>query len=339
MKQDSRRESILAHTLALAGTLLVLLLFASLMLHVPAPTPTAMPARAPASMRVTLLPREPRLPVPAAPSPPAAAPKAPPKAPPKRVHASPPTAAASARPTAPTRPHAEPAESMQARLYTHEGRVRMGEVVNPLDPGHAAVPPGMEDARVQDKARRVLERINPIDYHETRFEKDWKSDGTLGDVAVQSLNRGMKRINGMIWGKEVQSVKARPPPDVRFNPGLAENGADLGSEATGDAYKAAPIPHETIPDLKGGASRRIREELAAVEGLATTCDASRRDQVLATVRTHLADLERVEHALAHGADPVMAEQLLPRQADSAYDLARRALWYARHVLGACGSKP
>ncbi len=31
----------------------------------------------------------------------------------------------------------------------------------------------------------------------------------------------------------------------------------------------------------------------------------------------------------------MAEQLLPRQADSAYDLARRALWYAGEKSADC----
>ncbi|MFT4248276.1 MAG: hypothetical protein QM581_09595, partial [Pseudomonas sp.] len=223
-----------------------------------------------------------------------------------------------------------------AQLYTRDGRVRMGEVVNPLDSGYAAVPPGMEDKRALDKARKLLERPNPVDYKSTRFEKDWVSSGTLGDVAVQSLNRGMKVINGAIWGKEVEAVKARPPPDVRFNPALAENKADLGSEATGDAYKSAPIAHEDVPDLKGAASRRIREELAALEAQPSACDGARRKQLLATARTHLADLERVEHVLAHGADPIMAEHLLPRQADSAYDLARRALWYARKQWTLCG---
>jgi hypothetical protein len=181
----------------------------------------------------------------------------------------------------------------------------------------------------------VLERVNPIEYHETRFAKDWKSDGTLGDVAVQELNRGMKRFNNMVWGEDTQTAKARPPPDVRFNPALADNRADLGSEATGDAYKAAPIAHEPVPDLQGEASRRIRSQLAALERKPSTCDAPRRQSLLGPVRTHLADLERAEHALAHGADPVLAQQMLPRQADSAYDLARRALWYAERQLGQC----
>ena len=36
-----------------------------------------------------------------------------------------------------------------------------------------------------------------------------------------------------------------------------------------------------------------------------------------------------------GADPVSAEHLLPGLADSAYDLARRALWYADRKLASC----
>jgi hypothetical protein len=39
--------------------------------------------------------------------------------------------------------------------------------------------------------------------------------------------------------------------------------------------------------------------------------------------------------MARGADPVQAEHLLPRTADSAYDQARRALWYANRQLASC----
>lgn len=319
---------MLAHLGATAGTLLILLLCARVLLHVPAPAPPPA-ARQVSTMRVSLLPRMPAVPLQATPSPrqQSAA-----MAPLRPAGASTPSVAA----TPVTPPPRTGTQDTQAPLYTRDGRVRMGTVVDPLDPGYAAVPPGMTDERALDKARKLLERPNPVDYRATRFEKDWKSDGTLGDVAMQGLNRGMKRINGMIWGKDVQAVKARPPPDVRFNPALADNPADLGSEATGDAYKAAPIAHEPPPDLKGAASRRIREELLALEAQPTACDVGRRAQLLAPARTHLADLERAERALTHGADPVMAEQLLPRQADSAYDLARRALWYARKQWAVCG---
>jgi hypothetical protein len=53
------------------------------------------------------------------------------------------------------------------------------------------------------------------------------------------------------------------------------------------------------------------------------------------VRQHLTELERVEYALANGADPIQAQQMLPRRGDSNYDLARRALWYAEHELASC----
>lgn len=330
VKQACRSTDFHAHLLAIVVTSSILLLFAWLLLRMP--TPTSAPPHAPSTMRVTLVAREP---VPNLEKPV----QEPERVSTKRRVPIAPVIEPHTAPVAVTRAGRVPSTSdnPQAQLYTRDGRVRMGQVVDALDPGYAAVPPGLTDARALDKARKLLDRPNPVNYRETRFEKDWKSDGTLGDVAVQSINRGMKRVNGLIWGKDVESVKARPPPEVRFNPALADNRADLGREATGDAYKAAPIAHEVVPDLKGGASRRIREELAVVERLQTVCDAARRTQLLSTARTHLTDLERVEHALAHGADPVMAEQMLPRQADSAYDLARRALWYARRELGACVS--
>lgn len=225
-------------------------------------------------------------------------------------------------------------DTMAAQLYTREGRLRMAQV-DPMAQTGGAAPPGMTDERAQAKARNVMERVNPVQYQDTRFAKDWKSDGTLGDVAMQEMNRGMKKFNDMLNGPQTQVAKARPPPEVRFNPALAGNQAEMGSEATGDAYKAAPIAHETPPDLKGEASRRIREALVALEQRSARCDASKRKSLLSPVRTHLGDLERAEHALNNGADPVMAAQLLPRQADSAYDLARRALWYADRQLKQC----
>ena len=39
---------------------------------------------------------------------------------------------------------------------------------------------------------------------------------------------------------------------------------------------------------------------------------------------------------AWGADPVEAEHTLPSAADSAYDLARRALWDAERRMKTCG---
>lgn len=225
-------------------------------------------------------------------------------------------------------------DAMSVQLFTREGDLRIAQA-DPMAQTGNAVPPGISDERPQAKARDAMERVNPVQYQATRFAKDWKSDGTVGDVAMQEVSRGMKKFNDMLNGPQIQAAGARSPPDVRFNPALAGNQAEMGSEATGDAYKSAPIAHEALPDLKGEASRRIREALTALEKRSARCDASKRNALLSPVRTHLSDLERAEHALNNGADPVLAAQMLPRQADSAYDLARRALWYADRQLKQC----
>jgi len=197
----------------------------------------------------------------------------------------------------------------------------------------------MPDERAAQFAKRLFERPKAIGYRETRFEKDWASDGTLGDLAAQKLGRPLQSLQGLsklVMGED-QPAKARPPPDVPFNPMLHERPSDLGGAATGDAYKAAPIAFEKAPDLKGEASRRIRAKLGELEKRRAGCDQKRLQGLLAPARAYLADLERAERALAHGADPIQAEHLLPRVADSAYDQARRALWYAEHQLTACST--
>jgi hypothetical protein len=122
---------------------------------------------------------------------------------------------------------------------------------------------------------------------------------------------------------------------VRFNPALHERIADLGSEATGDAYKAAPIAEVPAPGLEGAASRAIRGQLALLGRDFAHCKASLFTDFARPVRLHLSQLEGIEYAFAHGADPVRAEHLLPREADMAYTLARRALWHARKKLVSC----
>ncbi|CAD2243782.1 hypothetical protein [Xanthomonas arboricola] len=330
-----RKETLVPHVAAVACTGAILFFLACLLLYMPPPRDMV---RHDDSLQVYFVPR-PQLTLPAPVTPPQQrdpTPRAAPAAASSARSAPPPT-----RTPPPQRQvaaaNAPAGESMAAQLYTREGRLRMPRdaQVDPMAQAGAAVPPGMADERAQAKARNVMERVNPVQYQDTRFAKDWKSDGTLGDVAMQEMNRGMKKFNDMLNGPQTQVAKARPPPDVRFNPALAGNQAEVGSEATGDAYKAAPIAHETPPDLKGEASRRIREALAALEQRSARCDASKRKSLLSPVRTHLGDLERAEHALNHGADPVMAAQMLPRQADSAYDLARRALWYADRQLKQC----
>ncbi|MCC4609811.1 hypothetical protein LL967_18270 [Xanthomonas campestris pv. zinniae] len=325
-----RKEALVPHVAAAACTGAILFFLACLLLYMPAPRQTLQHDD---SLQVYFVPR------------PQEAPPTP-QEPPQEPERTPRAAAASAARTAPPPTRTPPpqrqvaaadapaSDAMAAQLYTREGRLRMAQV-DPMAQTGGAAPPGMTDERAQAKARNVMERVNPVQYQDTRFAKDWKSDGTLGDVAMQEMNRGMKKFNDMLNGPQTQVAKARPPPEVRFNPALAGNQAEMGSEATGDAYKAAPIAHETPPDLKGEASRRIREALAALEQRSARCDPSRRKSLLSPVRTHLGDLERAEHALNNGADPVMAAQLLPRQADSAYDLARRALWYADRQLKQC----
>lgn len=242
-----------------------------------------------------------------------------------------------APPRAPQSTPAPAAPSLAGKLYTREGSAKLppGISSDPLGPAPAASPPGTPNERELQRARQVLERPNPIDYRKTRFDKDWVSDGTAGDIAAQKLGKRMESIGKLIFGEDTQPAAPRPPPDVRFNPGLHERSGDLGSEKTGDAYKAAPIAFEKAPDLKGEASRRIRQAVSELEKRYAGCDKARMKTLLAPVLSHLADLQRVEYAMARGADPVQAEHLLPRTADNAYDQARRALWYADRQLASC----
>ena len=320
---DERWTSLLA----LLATLAILLSLGAVLLHVPAPSPLVSAARD-SSMQVSLIPREPkpeqalpRLPVQQR-KPADALPQALQPRPAASRAIEPPPSATQAAPVA------------EAKLYARDGRVRMGELVNPLDSGKP-VEPGSPTQRQLAEAKRIMDPPNPIDYQETRFEKDWASDGSLGQAMGQAITRGTRKLSTLMNGEEPQVAKPRPPPNLAFNPALAANQADLGSEATGDAYKAAPIAHQDVPDSVGGASRRIADQLTILKAQASACEKPRLQQLLAPVNTHLADLQRAEHALNHGADPTMAKGLLPQQMDSAYDLARRALWYARKQLGSC----
>ncbi|WP_162455207.1 hypothetical protein [Pseudoxanthomonas kalamensis] len=265
----------------------------------PLPTYAGPVPRQPADTAVAPLAQTPAIPAPAA-----------------RIAARPDSRDEAASTTIATTPAAE-------GLYTRQGQVRIADAVE-LTPEFAAHPPGVTNERERHQAERVLERRNPVEYRETVF-----------DQAKRDLAGGQSRIEEIIFGKDRQAIAARPPPEVRFNPALHERSADLGSEATGNAYQAAPIAFEKAPGLDGEASRRIRSGIAEVEKRHAGCDGARRQHLLEPARRHLADLERTEYAHAHGADPVQAEHLLPRQADSAYNLARRALWYARDQLQAC----
>lgn len=311
---------------AAATTLLILLLLGRLLLIAPA----AAPPRAHDAMRLVFVPR----------SVPAAAPSPPPQlaqsAPLAAARRAPATARAAQAPLPPptrTAAVATQAAPMSATLYTRDGSARLpdGVAVDPFAEAQGT-PPGTTNPRDLAKAKRLLERPNPIDYRRTRFDKDWATDGTLGDVAMQGIGDAMKK---MLPKSTHQSAVARPPPDVRFDPALHERPGDLGSEATGDAYKAAPIALEKAPGLDGEASRRIRKAIGELEQRRAACPAAQRSRLLQPVLDNLGDLQRVENAMARGADPILAQQTLPRAADSAYDLARRALWYADQKLAAC----
>lgn len=315
---------------AILATAMILALLGRLLWGAPSAPPRAVAGDA---LRLVFLPRQTAQRVPDTPQVSTRAPSVAARMPagtrPPRGTAAPPSSPSQTTPAAP----AAAATGMAAMLYTGDGHPRLpdGVAVDPFAQAQGT-PPGTLNPRDVAKSKRLLERPNPIDYRSTRFDKDWASDGTLGDVAVQGIDRAIKQL---LPKNTHQSAVARPPPDVRFNPALHERASDLGSEATGDAYKAAPIAFEKAPGLDGEASRRIRQALADLQQRRGACPAAQRARLLAPVQQHLDALLQVETAMAKGADPIRAQQLLPREADSAYDLARRALWYADQKLAAC----
>lgn len=232
---------------------------------------------------------------------------------------------------------AQPSRPLTDAVYAADGRLQLpaNVAIDPLK--SVGSPPGLRDERAAQAAKSTFERRNPIEYRPTRFDKDWASDGTLGDVALEKIGdhlHGFSSISRFVLGED-HPAEAKPPPDVRFNPALHEQPSDLGSEATGDAYKAAPIAFEHAPGLSGVASRRIRARIDEMRRRFARCDSQRMQQLLAPAEANMTELEHIEYAMAHGVDPVQAEHLMPRSADRAYDLARRALWYADKQLAQC----
>ncbi|KRA46342.1 hypothetical protein ASD72_03775 [Pseudoxanthomonas sp. Root630] len=219
-------------------------------------------------------------------------------------------------------------------VYERDGRLRVSDSIGALPPA-PNLPPGSAPDTRRAEARGPFDRVNPVDYRETRFDRAWRGKGTAGDSALEDAHGMVTGSVTIPLGTRDQPARARPPPAVRFNPGLHERTADLGSEATGDAYKAAPIAEEPAPGLDGAASRAIRGQLAVLGRDFAHCQASLFAEFAKPVRLHLSQLEGIEYAFAHGADPVRAEHLLPREADMAYTLARRALWHARQKLSTC----
>lgn len=205
-------------------------------------------------------------------------------------------------------------------LYDEQGRVRLPDGTVAQAPARAGDP---------------LDPRNPVDYRGTRFEGAWISDGDAADVAAQEIARAQKKIAQLIFGKDIEHARARPSPPVRYNPARHERAADLGTEATGDAWRAAPITWEPAPGLEGEASRRIREQVGALERSVAACDPARVAPLMAPVLQYLDELQRAEYAFARGADPIRAEHQIPNAANGAYDQARRALWYAGQALADC----
>lgn len=222
------------------------------------------------------------------------------------------------------------ASTLAGKLYTSDGRARLPPHLAAAAPSTAR-PPGAVDGDDRESARRLMERPNPIEYRETRFEKDWESDGSLLRLAADKLERTIKSLGSR---KHAGPAAPRSPPEVGFNPALHERPQDLGSEATGDAYKAAPIAFEKAPDLEGGASRRILAAIADLEQRYAGCDPASLQRFMQPARSHLKELQGIESVLGRGADPAQARLAQPR-ADSAYDLSRRALWHADRRMADC----
>ncbi|WP_019398297.1 MULTISPECIES: hypothetical protein [unclassified Pseudoxanthomonas] len=229
------------------------------------------------------------------------------------------TATGPRQPAAPV-PASGAAPARQIDLYDADGRIHLPEGTV---------------ARVPVPGQDPLQPPNPVDYRGTRFGDDWISDGDIADVAGQAIARAQGKIARALLGKEIQHAQARRPPQVAFNPARHERPADLGSEATGDAWRAAPISAEPAPGLDGSASRSLREQVAQLEREHPRCPRERMEKLLEPLREALARLQSVEHAMARGADPVRAQHQLPSTADSAWDQGRRALWHARRQLQDC----
>ena len=223
-------------------------------------------------------------------------------------------------------------------LFDEAGRPRLADGRSDRWNLPAAAAPGSANAAPagSEAQRRLLERRNPVQVQGTRFSGAWRTDGDAADVVGQEIARAQEKIAEFLFGKEIEHARARPSPQVRFNPARHERGADLGSEATGDAYKAAPISYEPAPGLDGQASRRIREQVAALETAYAGCDRARLRALMQPLLRHLDELQKAETAHARGADPVRAAHLLPNAANDAWDMARRALWYADSKMAGCG---
>ncbi|SDX15536.1 hypothetical protein SAMN05421681_10439 [Lysobacter enzymogenes] len=314
-----------AAALALASTAFMVWL----LMRIPPPLPLAPDVELVLVERIVPVPRAGPEPAPDESAPVAA------DAEPKPRSATPPSARAARAAAAPVAPAASAPRTAphpsapSARLYNSEGLVAVPVTpdFNPMK--RKTYIPGSDEDPNANKVRNAFERAPPaLPFPGSGFG-GFASEGTLGEALMENANKRLKKIVDKLPGrKQTQEVVARPPPPVRFNPAYHERPSDLGSEATGDAYKAAPIAFERAPGLQGDASARIRAAIGELETRRRSCGMERLRQWLAPALSGLDELQRIERAYASGADPVNAQQLLPRSADMAYDRARRAIWYA-----------
>ena len=229
------------------------------------------------------------------------------------------------------RPFAQISASPQAAVPTTAQAPASSWSRQPLygSDGQVLLAPGtVKDSAQKSNAERVFE-------HRDELATGVGERATAGLFSKRPAGTPQSRAQRLIYGEDIQAAEARRPPDVAFNPALHERPSDLGSAATGDAYKAAPVRHEPVPGLDGTASRRIRAAIGELERRYSRCTAGDRQRWLAPVLQQLDALQRVEYRYNHGADPVEAEHSLPAAADSAYDLARRGLWEAERQMATC----
>ena len=320
------RDDLLPRIAAAAATAVLLALSARLLLDAPRGSAPA-PAEQPARLRLAFVPRDP------GPAAAAVAPATPAPAPAAAADARSGPASRIPAPASAPAPAPRRGPSARALVYDAEGRVRLPEDDEWETAQAPARAPGV--GAPPEPARDPLQRENPVDYRGTRFEGAWTTDGDLADVTAQQIARAQKKLAELMLGKDIQHAQARPSPEVRYNPARHGRPSDLGSEATGDAWRAAPIDYQPAPGLDGEASRRIRAQVAELERGLGGCDPARVRRLMAPVLQGLEDLQRAERAYARGADPIRREHQLPNAANSAWDQARRALWYAGEQLAGC----
>lgn len=307
MRPARPSEPLWSHAVAMLATLAVL----SLLLRLLWQAPQASEPRREVRIQLRwLLPAQP-VPDTAAPATPASQAPAP-----RRLPASATVAVERLpAPVLPAPPVPASASRLSPSLYGSDGQARLA-------------PETVRDGRQRSNAERVFE-------HRDELVTGVGERATANLFSGRRAGTRQKRSESLIYGEDIQAAEARRPPDIAFNPSLHERPSDLGSEATGDAWKAAPIRYEKAPGLDGEASRRIRAALGDLEQRYRRCSPAQRSQWLAPALAQLEALQRVEYRYNHGADPVEAQHSLPSAADNAYDQARRALWDAERRMKMC----